>query len=162
NYTGWRQSTGETFFTNQGRGQPMPLKLSQAAPGFTEAMQLLHTGEKAVLWMPPDIGYKTPPSEGKPETLVYEVELVEVQPAPATPDDVSAPPAQATALKSGTKLLVVRPGTGKENVRMFDTVSYKFTVWDGTGRMLDTNEIGTTHAMTVQSYKQPTAMAEMV
>ena len=109
---GWRQSTGETFFTNQGRGQPMPLKLSQSAPGFVEGMQLLHTGEKAVLWIPPDIGYKSAPEDGKRDTLVYEIELVEVQPAPPTPDDVGAPAAQATALKSGTKFLIVRPGTG--------------------------------------------------
>jgi peptidylprolyl isomerase len=162
NYTGWRQSTGETFFTNQGRGQPMPLKLSQTAPGFSEAMQLLHTGEKAVLWMPPDIGYKTPPSDGKPETLVYEVEVVDVQPAPAIPEDVGAPSAKATALKSGTKFLLVHPGTGKENVRQFDTVSYKFTAWDATGRMLDTDETGTSHAMTVQPFKQPAGMAEMI
>jgi FKBP-type peptidyl-prolyl cis-trans isomerase len=159
---GWRQSTGETFFTNQGRGQSMPLKLSQSAPGFVEGMQLLHTGEKAVLWIPPDIGYKAPPEDGKRDTLVYEVELVEVQPAPPTPDDVGAPAAKATALKSGTKFLIVRPGTGNENVRNFDTVSYKFTVWDSTGRMLDSNEIGATHAMTVQPWKQPTGMAEML
>ncbi len=161
-YTGWRSSTGETFFTNDGRGQPMPLYLSKTAPGFTEGLQLMHTGEKAVLWMPPDIGYKTPPTEGKPETLVYQVELVEVLPAPPVPDDVGAPPAKATALKSGTKFLLVHPGTGKENVRSFDTVSYKFAVWDATGRMLDTNEMGGAHAMTVNPFKQPAAMAEML
>src|SRR3954469_13048335 len=38
NYTGWRQSTGDTFFTNEGRGQPMPLYLSKTAPGFTEGL----------------------------------------------------------------------------------------------------------------------------
>jgi peptidylprolyl isomerase len=161
-YTGWRQATGETFFTNQGRGQPMPLNLSQTAPGFTEAMQLLHTGETAVLWMPPDLGYKSPPTDGKPETLVYEVEVVEVQPAPAIPEDVGGPPATATALKSGTKLVVVHPGTGKENVRPYDTVSYKFTAWDGTGRMLDTNENRGNHPQTSQPYKQSTGLTEML
>ena len=162
-YTGWRQASGETFFTNLGRGQPMPLNLAQTAPGFTEALQLLHQGEKAMLWMPPDIGYKAPPPAGKAETLVYEVEVVEVQPAPAIPEDVAGPPAKATALKSGTKLEVVRPGTGKDNVRPYDTVSYRFTVWDGTGRMLDSNEArATSHAMTSQPYKQPAGMAEML
>ena len=28
NYTGWKQSTGETFFSNKTRGQPMPLNLA--------------------------------------------------------------------------------------------------------------------------------------
>src|SRR4051812_10763072 len=36
NYTGWRQATGETFYSNQSRGQPMPLNLASSAPGFTE------------------------------------------------------------------------------------------------------------------------------
>src|ERR1041385_5526713 len=61
NYTGWQQSTGETFFTKKSRGQPMPLNLSTTAPGFTEAMQLLHKGERAILWVPPSIGYKGQP-----------------------------------------------------------------------------------------------------
>src|SRR5688572_8060471 len=41
NYTGWRQATGETFYTNRDRSTPMPLPLASTAPGFTEAMQLL-------------------------------------------------------------------------------------------------------------------------
>src|SRR3954468_23610527 len=47
NYTGWRPSTGETFFSNRGRGT-MPLNLAQTAPGFTEALPLLRQGEQAV------------------------------------------------------------------------------------------------------------------
>src|ERR1700742_4848592 len=42
NYTGWRQASGETFFTNVGRDQPLPLNLSLTAPGFTEGLQLMH------------------------------------------------------------------------------------------------------------------------
>src|SRR5882672_3710563 len=90
NYTGWRQSTGETFFTNRSRGQPMPLNLATTAPGFTEAMQLVKKGEKAVLWVPPAIGYKGAP-QGTPETLVYEVEVVDIVPAPVIPDNVGKP-----------------------------------------------------------------------
>jgi hypothetical protein len=69
-YTGWRQRTGETFFTTKGIGQPLSLDVDHAAPAFREALQLLHKGEKAVLWVPP--------TESAPEALVYEIELVEV------------------------------------------------------------------------------------
>jgi peptidylprolyl isomerase len=163
NYTGWRQATGETFFTNQGRGQPMPLNLSQAAPGFTEAMQQLRTGEKAVLWMPPSIGYKTPPTNGQPETLVYLVEVVDVQAAPIVPDDVGKPPDKATVLKSGTKKVVVRAGTGKDLVRQFDNASYSDTAWDSDGRMLDSNETFGKQRTTMSAvYKQSAAMIEML
>ena len=166
NYTGWRQATGETFFTNQGRGQPMPLNLAQAAPGFVEALQLLHTGEKAVLWMPPEIGYKSPPSDGKPETLIYLVDVVEVQPAPAIPDDVGAPPASATTLKSGTKKEIVRPGTGKDPIRPYDTVAYSFTAWDRDGRMIENSATTARKARkggtTMQPYRASVGVAEIL
>src|SRR4051812_10213231 len=108
NYTGWRQASGDTFFTNRGRGQPMPLNLAQTAPGFTEALQLLHKGETAMLWVPPEIGYKTPPAQGKPETLVYQVEVVDIVAAPAIPDDVARPPDKAQVLPSGAKRVTVK------------------------------------------------------
>ena len=141
NYTGWHQSTGETFFTNRTRGQPMPLNLSTTAPGFTEAMQLLKKGEKGMLWVPPSIGYKGAP-QGTPETLVYEVEVIDIVPAPAIPPDLASPPATAESTKSGIKYVVLRPGTGKDKARPFDTVTYNFTAWDATdSRMFDTTEV---------------------
>jgi FKBP-type peptidyl-prolyl cis-trans isomerase len=161
-YTGWRQATGETFFTNQGRGQPMPLNLSQTAPGFTEALQQVRTGEKAVLWMPPSIGYKKPPTSGQPETLVYLVEVVDVQAAPNIPDDVAKPPDKATALKLGIKTVVVRPGTGKDAIRQFDTVSYSWTAWDPDGRMLDSNETFGKKPTAIAVFKQSDGLIEML
>jgi FKBP-type peptidyl-prolyl cis-trans isomerase len=77
-YTGWRQRTGETFFTTKGSSQPMSLDVEHAAPAFREALQLLHKGEKVVLWVPP--------SESTPEALVYEVEVIDVVPALKQPN----------------------------------------------------------------------------
>jgi FKBP-type peptidyl-prolyl cis-trans isomerase len=81
-YTGWRQRTGETFFTTKGIGQPLALDVEHAAPAFGEALQILHKGEKAVLWVPP--------SESTPEALVYEVEVVDV----VSPPQVAKQPAE--------------------------------------------------------------------
>ncbi|HEU0035341.1 MAG TPA: FKBP-type peptidyl-prolyl cis-trans isomerase [Kofleriaceae bacterium] len=160
NYTGWRQSTGETFFSNKSRGQPMPLNLANTAPGFTEAMQLIKKGEKAVLWVPPSIGYKGAPA-GNPETLVYEVEIVDVVPAPEVPTDLKAPPANAQTTKSGAKYIVVRPGTGKDKPRNFDTVTFNYTAWDPDGRMFDSTEMRKRPA-SVPPFRQPAAMEEVL
>jgi FKBP-type peptidyl-prolyl cis-trans isomerase len=160
-YTGWRKGSGETFFTNRGRDNPMPLNLTQAAPGFVEAMQLMRKGEKAMLWIPPEIGYKTPPSEGKPETLVYEVEVVDIASAPAIPDDVAGPPEKAQSLPSGIKLIVLRPGTGKDKARTLDTVTFNYSAWDSEGRMVDTTEMRK-RAVTAPVYKQAPALADVV
>ena len=159
NYTGWKQATGETFFSNKGRGQPLRLNLTQSAPGFVEALQLLHKGETAMLWMPPSIGYKTPPP--KPEALVYQVELVNVVPAPPIPPDVAKPPPAAKPLPSGTRFVVLTPGTGKDKPRQFDNVTFHYTVWDATGKMLDTTATRD-HATTAAPYKESPALYEML
>lgn len=82
-YTGWRQRTGETFFTTQGRAQPIAIDLAHAAPEFREALPLLRAGEKAVVWIPPRPGTREP--------VAYEIELVEV---------VTSRPAGASGAKS--------------------------------------------------------------
>jgi len=75
-YTGWRQSTGDTFFTTKGRPRPIAIDIAHAAPGFTEVLPLLHKGETAMLWVPP--------SAGTPETVVYQIEVVDIVVPPAT------------------------------------------------------------------------------
>jgi hypothetical protein len=76
-YTGWRQRTGDTFFTTKSAAQPMAIDVAHAAPGFREALQLLRKGERAVVWVPPSQG------QGTDETLVYEVEVIDIVPPPA-------------------------------------------------------------------------------
>ncbi len=160
NYTGWKQASGETFFTNKTRGQPMPLPLANAAPAFTEALQLIKKGEKAMLWVPPSIGYKGKP-QGTPETLVYEVEVVDIQPAPPIPDDIAKPSDKAETLKSGTKVLVVKPGTGKDKAKDYDTVEYNYSGWDADGRMFDSTEMRK-HPATSQPFHQSPAFQEVL
>jgi peptidylprolyl isomerase len=84
-YTGWRQRTGETFFTTKGISQPMSVDVAHAAPGFSEAVQQLRKGEKAVVWVPP--------GQGTGETLVYEIEVV----------DIVSPPKVAEPTPEGQK-----------------------------------------------------------
>ena len=162
NYTGWKQSTGETFFSNASRGQPMPLNLASAARGFTEGMQLLKKGEKAVLWIPPALGTRGPtPPPADAETLVYQIEIVDIQPAPEIPVDLKAPAADAQTLKSGTKYVVLKPGTGKDKPRSFDTVTYNFTSWDSDGRQIESTELRKRPAKQ-QPFRQSAALEEVL
>ena len=161
NYTGWKPSTGETFYTNKSRGTPMPLNLSTTAPGFTEAMQLLKTGEKAILWVPASIGYKDVQKGATTETLVYEVEVVEVHPAPVVPADVAAAPANAETTKGGTKFVIVRPGTGTDKAKSWDNVTYNYTAWDDTGRMFETTEMKKRPSK-IAPYRQAATLEEVL
>ena len=160
-YTGWHQATGETFVSTKGRSTPWPINLSTAAPGFTEGLQLVKKGETAVFWMPPSIGYKGQPP-ANPETNVYEIQLVDIQPAPATPPDVAKPPDNAETTKSGIKYIVVRPGTGKDKPKPYDNVTFNYTAWDGEGRMFDTTEMGHKKAAKVPPYRQAAPFAEVL
>lgn len=160
-YTGWRQSTGATFFSNRGR-QPMGLPLANTAAGFTEAMQLLKQGEKAMLWLPPSIGYKDGPPPGTPpETLVYEVEIVGIQAAPPVPPDLAGPARGGQKLSHGIQSLVVRAGTGTEKANPWDTVTFNYSAWDQSGRMFDSTEMRKRPA-TVPPYRQSAAMEAML
>ena len=98
-YTGWRQSTGETFFTMNGSAEALGIDVAYAAPKFGEALQQLRKGEKAVLWMPP--------GEGMPETVVYEVEVVDIKSptttARATTEGARAEDGRADAVSGASR-----------------------------------------------------------
>ena len=160
NFTGWKQSTGETFFTNKQKGQPMPLNLASTAPGFTEAMQLFHKGEKAMLWVPPSLTAKNAPA-GAAETLVYLVEIVDIVPAPPVPPDVKEPPATAEKTKNNIPFIVLREGTGKDKAKPYDNVKYMFSAWDSDGRMFESSEMKK-RPTTMQPYRQPAPLEEIL
>src|ERR1043165_9086432 len=50
-YTGWRQSSGETFFTTGTDGQAITINPMYAAPAFREVIPLLHKGEQIMVWV---------------------------------------------------------------------------------------------------------------
>jgi peptidylprolyl isomerase len=153
NYTGWKQSTGETFFTTRTHAQPMQLSLATTAPGFAEAVAQLKKGEKALAWIPPDLTGTTLAGHAiKRDTLVYELEVMDVTAAPAVPADVAAPPASAQTI-AGVKVEIVKSGTGKDKPRAWDTVSFQSTGWDATGKMFDTTEMRN-RAAVAPPYKQ--------
>jgi FKBP-type peptidyl-prolyl cis-trans isomerase len=162
-YTGWHQASGETFFTNLDSDAAMPLNLAKTAKGFTEGMQLVHKGEKAMLWVPAAIGYQDgQPPPANPETNVYQVEVVDIKEAPAIPTDLAGPPADAqTTKRTGTKFIVVRPGTGKDPAHVADDVTFHYTVWDPSGRMIETTEMKKQPARSTP-YKQAPAFEEIL
>ncbi len=82
-YTG-RLLDGSVFDSSEERGQPATFGLDQVIPGWTEALQLMKTGERWKIWLPPELAYgaRPPSPEIPPNALLeFEVELLAVNPA---------------------------------------------------------------------------------
>lgn len=94
-YTG-TLTNGTVFDASYGRGQPIEFPLGQGAviPGWDEGIALMNVGGKAVLTIPPELGYGERGAGGvipPNATLVFQVELVGIRPgAPAAATEVDA------------------------------------------------------------------------
>jgi len=80
-YTGELLS-GEVFDSSRERGEPVTFALNQVIPGWTEGLQLMSEGARYKLYIPSDLAYGPGGNRaiGPNETLVFDVELIEINP----------------------------------------------------------------------------------
>ncbi len=80
-YTG-ELISGEVFDSSRERGQPVTFALNQVIPGWTEGLQLMSEGARYKLYIPSELAYGPGGNRGigPNETLVFDVELLEVNP----------------------------------------------------------------------------------
>jgi len=74
-------TNGTVFDSSVQRGQPSTFGVSKVIPGWTEGLQLMQEGSKYRFTIPPNLAYGprgSPPKIGPNETLIFEVELIEV------------------------------------------------------------------------------------
>jgi len=74
---------GKEFDSSYKRNQPATFQVNRVIKGWTEALQLMPAGSKWQLFIPPDLAYgeRSPSPDIPPDsTLVFEVELVSIQP----------------------------------------------------------------------------------
>jgi peptidylprolyl isomerase len=82
-YAGWT-TDGKPFDSSYGRGKPATFSLNRMIDGWKEALPLMVPGEMRRLWIPESLAYKGRP--GRPAgMLVFDVELISIQPAPPPP-----------------------------------------------------------------------------
>jgi len=71
--------SGEVFDSSVQRGQPASFPLNAVISGWTEALQLMPTGSKWRLFLPPHLAYGNRQVSrviGPNSTLIFEVELI--------------------------------------------------------------------------------------
>ena len=71
---------GSIFDSSVDRGQPAEFGVTQVIQGWVEALQLMPVGSKWKLVIPTNLAYgpQGPPSIGPNQTLIFEVELLEI------------------------------------------------------------------------------------
>jgi FKBP-type peptidyl-prolyl cis-trans isomerase FklB len=89
---------GTEFDSSYKRGQPATFPVNGVIKGWTEALQLMKTGSKYQLFIPADLAYgarAVGPDITPNSALIFEVEVLEVKPAPASTGP-SAPPSPSS------------------------------------------------------------------
>jgi FKBP-type peptidyl-prolyl cis-trans isomerase FklB len=110
---------GTEFDSSAKTGKPATFRVSGVIKGWTEALELMKPGAKWVLYIPADLAYGdrgSPPKIGPAAALVFDVELISVQPgptaaatptsAPLTSDIIKVPSAEE--LKKGAKIETIK------------------------------------------------------
>jgi FKBP-type peptidyl-prolyl cis-trans isomerase FklB len=79
---------GTEFDSSIKRGKPATFPVTGVIKGWTEALQLMPVGSKWQLFIPPDLAYGdrgAGPTIGPNSTLIFEVELLSIEPKPEAP-----------------------------------------------------------------------------
>jgi FKBP-type peptidyl-prolyl cis-trans isomerase len=141
-YTGWTKG-GQMFDSSVTRGEPITFPLNGVIPGWTEGVQLMVVGEKRRFWIPANLAYGEHARGGAPAgDLVFDVELLDITPAPkppAVPEDVKAAPASAKKTASGLAYRVLTPGTGTDHPKETSNVTVNYSGWTPDGKMFDSS-----------------------
>lgn len=77
---------GTEFDSSYKRNMPAEFPLKGVIPGWTEGLQMLKKGGKAMFFVPPALGYGDRPRQQIPgnAVLIFDVELLDIKPAPPT------------------------------------------------------------------------------
>lgn len=137
-YTGWT-TDGKMFDSSFARNAPSSFPLDRVIKGWGEGVQLMVAGEKRRFWIPQEIAYNG--MAGRPAgMLVFDIELLDMQPSPSTPPpDVAAPPKDAKRTASGLAYKSLREGKGSAHPTKASSVTVHYTGWTTDGKMFDTS-----------------------
>jgi len=150
NFVAWK-TDGVLFSTSSSMDNSEVLCLNAAIIGISEALREMVVGEKRRLWVPEDLTFREhhhhiqrrPEDEEPPhKDLTFDLELLSIIKAPATPNNVGQPPAAATKTSSGLAYQVLEKGTSSVHPSLRDKVMIHFSCWTADGKLFESTEMG--------------------
>ncbi|HUL35735.1 MAG TPA: FKBP-type peptidyl-prolyl cis-trans isomerase [Candidatus Eisenbacteria bacterium] len=89
---------GTEFDSSYKRGEPIKIPVKEVIKGWTEAIQLMPVGSKWQIYIPSDLAYGDRGAPGSPigpnSALIFDVELLSIEPKPAPAPAKEAPKEQ--------------------------------------------------------------------
>jgi peptidylprolyl isomerase len=141
-FTGWT-AEGEVIDSSIPDGEPRSFSMDEVNKGLSEGLRLMGKGEKRRLWIPAALSAPGRPKRSGPVgPSVFDVELVDFVKMPdpiPVPEDVEAPPAEATRTRSGLAYRFLKHGKGKEHPKADSTVEVHYSGWTRDGQMFDSS-----------------------
>jgi FKBP-type peptidyl-prolyl cis-trans isomerase len=141
-YTSWKRD-GTLFSSSRAREQPALQCLGKMIAGLRIAMLTMRAGEQRRVWIPGALTFKpSEPDDPAPDDdLTFDVELVSILRAPATPKELDRPPKAATKMPSGLAYLVLAPGAGTQKLEPSQRARVRFSGWKRDGSLFETTEL---------------------
>jgi FKBP-type peptidyl-prolyl cis-trans isomerase len=135
---------GQLLQSTADQGGPADIPLEQLRiGGLAEGIKLMVVGETRQLWISSKLAFGENAPQGAPAGgLVVVAELVSIKeglPAPETPSDVAAAPADAEKTASGLASKVLAKGTGTTHPKASDTVTVHYSGWTTDGKLFDSS-----------------------
>jgi peptidylprolyl isomerase len=141
-FTAWTPE-GEVIESSIPDGEPRTLTISDLLPGLTEGLRLTAKGERRRFWIPAALATTgRPKKRGYSGPAVVDVQLVDFTKMPdpiPVPEDVDAPPADATRTASGLAYKILKRGKGKAHPKATNTVEVHYSGWTTDGQLFDSS-----------------------
>ncbi len=134
-YVGWTPY-GAKFVSSYDRGQPAVFKLADMFTGWQQGLGLMVAGEKRRLWIPAHLAPPNP-KKGPRGAVVFDVELLGVQPIPNLPPGYAQPPPDAATTESGAFSRRIAEGSGEEFPGADSVALMHWTGWTTDGKVFE-------------------------